>query len=193
MEQFKCDKMKIIEKINDKSFSWIDKNDFTKSDAFRSEIHISKGDNAVYDMKMLFYNLFSTLKNNFIIDNNSWWDFCLDVWNPSEDRYSYDLKEKSIETQSYLKMLYNCDIDVGYEGLCKCNDWDFFLTIILNCIITHISPYSPLFCDVKNEFFFYFHHTSSIGLYYKHHTPKIEDIFTKSNMFSYDVISNTLD
>jgi hypothetical protein len=108
--------------------------------------------------------------------NKSWWDFCLDTWNIDTDEYNYELKNKSEESLAYIELLIASGIYTGYSGCCKCNDWGSFLPIILDCVTSHIAPYSPRFCDVENEFFFYFHHTGSIGLYYKKDNDVIKGI-----------------
>jgi hypothetical protein len=118
----------------------------------------------VEELISLFYTLFGNLKNNLLIYNKSWWDFCLDTWDPNTDGYNCDLKDKSEESREYLEMLKESGIEIGYTGCCKCEYWDKYLPIILKCITSHIAPYSPRFCDVENEFFFYFHHTGSIGI-----------------------------
>lgn len=115
----------------------------------------------------MFYTLFQGIKNDIKVYNHSWWDFCLDTWNPNADEYDYELKGKSSETKDYLIMLTESSIEHGYSGTCSCNNWDKFLVIALACVVTHQAPYSPIFYNEKNDFFFYFHHTGSIGFYYK--------------------------
>lgn len=53
------------------------------------------------------------------------------------------------------------------KGLCKSLNWDKFLPIILDCMLSHKAPYSIMIYVPSHDFVFYFHHTGSIGLYYE--------------------------
>ncbi len=128
----------------------------------------------------LFYSLFGDSKGRLIIYNKSWWDFCLDAWDLDKDQYNYDLEGKSAETQEYLKILKESGIQANYSGCCVCMDWDRFLFVVLECIINRKAPYIPLFCDVENKYFFSFHHTGSIGIYYKEENNVIKQILSKA-------------
>jgi hypothetical protein len=55
------------------------------------------------------------------------------------------------------------------------------LLIILKCIVSHQAPYSPIFYDEVNDFFFYFHHSGSIGLYYKIENETIKNILENAS------------
>ena len=124
----------------------------------------------------MFYTLFGGAKSNIKVYNPSWWDYCLDTWNAKSDKYDYELEGKSDESKDYLIMLKESSIENSYSGTCICNNWDKFLSIILACIVTNIAPYSPVFYDEENDFFFYFHHSGSIGFYYKIRNEVVEKI-----------------
>ena len=94
--------------------------------------------------------------------------------------YDYDIKNKSKETVSYLNMLSESGIEKGYMGVCKCIHWREFLQAIIPCITSHKALYSPIFYSEKENFFFYFHHSGSIGLYYKKQTVTIMEVLTKA-------------
>lgn len=161
--------MKTLDKITNQNFplTWANLDSFTESKGHRLEIYLFENENLREGLILMFYTLFRTIKDNIKIFNASWWDYCLDTWDVKEDKDNYELDGKSIETKNYLIMLKESFIEPGYSGICSCNDWNNFLSISLTCILTHIAPYSPIFFDEKNDFFFYFHHTGSIGFYYK--------------------------
>jgi hypothetical protein len=119
---------------------------------------------------------------------NSWGDFCLDTWDQKKDEYNYALEGKSPETKDYLNMLKESFIEHDYVGACTCNDWNRFLLIELACIVTNQAPYSHIFYDERKNFFFYFHHTGSIGLYYEVETEAIKGIISAANQ-DYDVVN----
>ncbi len=172
---------KIIKETGDGfPFKWANLDSYRDSEACRKEIYLKNPNKIVDGLMLMFSLLFRQSINNIIVYNKSWWDFCLDTWDFENDNYNYDLKGKSIETQEYLRVLIESHIQIGYSGCCICNNWDRFLKVILNCVVTHQAPYSPLFCDIRNNYFFYFHHTGSIGLYYKEENSIIKDILLKS-------------
>ncbi|MDX2048321.1 MAG: hypothetical protein SFU87_16140 [Chitinophagaceae bacterium] len=161
--------MRILEKVKAKNipFSWVNIDYLPDSIAKHKEIYLVDEHNKVEGLIFLFYSLFGDLKDDIVIFHQSWWDFCLDTWNFQKDEYDYEVATKSLETQKYLSLLFESDIEVGYSGCCKCKDWNKYLLIIIECIVSHQAPYSPLFFDLKNEFFFYLHHSGSVGIYYK--------------------------
>jgi hypothetical protein len=161
-------------------FEWADTNFFRNSVAYRKEIYLKEQNNLIENLVFLFHSLFGCVKNKLLIYNEAWWNFCLDTWNINTDEYNYDLEGKSVETQKYLRMLKQSQLQLDYSGCCVCKEWDFFLYIVLECIINQKAPYSPLFCDMENKFFFYFHETGSIGLYYKEENDVIQQILTKA-------------
>ena len=117
------------------------------------------------------------------IYNDSWWDFCLDTWNPNTDQYDYSLEDKSDETKQYLTMLRESSIELGFSGSCKCLNWDKFLSIVLTCLLSHKAPYSPIFYNKIHNFFFYFHHSQSIGFYFKDDSNTIVSILNRARIF----------
>jgi hypothetical protein len=100
-------------------------------------------------------------------DEFKWGDFCIETWNIHLDKYDYSLKDKSQETVEYLKMLINSSIEFDYSGYCDCSDWDKFLNLILNCLYSHVAPYSFLFHIPNSNFAFYLHHSKGLGLFFK--------------------------
>lgn len=175
--------MKIIDKVSGINFpfEWVNLSCYKDSKANRVEIYL-KEDIDDFDTNLihLFNSFFKRIENEILIYDKSWWNLTLDTWNIETDEYDYALDNKSDLTQKYMRMLLNSDIEVGYSGVCKCNDWDNFLKIILPTIRTHIAPYSPIFFNIENDFFFYFHHTGSIGLYYKEENKLIRNILKVS-------------
>ena len=77
-------------------------------------------------------------------------DFCIDIWDIKNDDYDYSTKGKSEPTAKYLQMLMDNNIEPEYVGICKCLDWNTFLPVILNCILAHTAPYSPMFYVQKS-------------------------------------------
>lgn len=180
--------MKTLDKIINKSFplTWANLDSYTESKGHKNEIYLINNDNFIEGLILMFNTLFRSLKSDIRLYNPSWWDYCLDTWNPDKDKYDYELEGKSAETKDYLIMLRESSIEIGYSGICKCNDWDKFLSITLTCIVNHIAPYSPIFYDEENDFFFYFHHSGSIGFYYKVRNEIVEKILSISKG-KYDV------
>ncbi|HLV39854.1 hypothetical protein [Xanthomarina sp.] len=180
--------MKTLDKITNQSFplTWANLDSYTESKGHKNEIYLINNDNLIEGLILMFYTLFRSIKSDIRLYDPSWWDCCLDTWDPDEDKYDYELEGKSDETKDYLIMLRESSIEIGYSGICKCNDWNKFLSIILTCIVTHIAPYSPVFYDEENDFFFYFHHSGSIGFYYKERNEIVEKILSISKD-EYDV------
>ncbi|MCD0488083.1 hypothetical protein LPB86_07570 [Pedobacter sp. MC2016-14] len=145
--------------------SWICVDFLPDSSCCKNEIYLKEG-LIIEGLIEMFYDIFKKYKKNIQIYNYSWWDFCLDTWDPRTDQYDYELSRKSEETKWYLQILFDSSIEIGYDALCICNDWNIFLKAILKCLTTHKAPYSPIFFDRSNNFFFYFHHSGSIGIYY---------------------------
>ncbi|PRD44536.1 hypothetical protein [Sphingobacterium haloxyli] len=180
--------MKTLDKITNQNFPlpWVDLDSYMESKGDKIEIYLIEKRNLVEGLILMFYTLFRTGKSNIKVYMPSWWDYCLDTWDIKNDRYDYELEGKSIETKDYLLMLKESSIELGYSGICSCNDWDKFLSITLTCIVTHKAPYSPIFYDEENDFFFYFHHTGSMGFYYKTRNEVVEKILNISKR-EYDV------
>ncbi len=174
--------MKILQKLTTSNFpfKWVDITFLPNSAGIRKEIYVINNEDTVDELVLLFYSLFGNIKNEILIYDSYWWDFCLDTWNISTNEYDYEIEGKSIETGNYLQMLKDSDIEIGFSGSCECNDWDKFLTIILRCIINHTAPYSPKFYHNQYDFFFYFHHTGSIGLYYSSENEAVKKILEKA-------------
>lgn len=175
--------MKTLDEIKNQKFPlpWVNLDSYSESKGSKVEVYLVTNENLIEGLILMFHTLFQARKNNIKVFNPSWWDFCLDTWNVNEDKYDYELNGKSLESRDYLIMLKDSKIEIDYSGICKCNDWDKFLSITLSCIITNQAPYSPVFYDEESNFFFYFHHTGSIGFYYKTKNEVVERILRIAN------------
>lgn len=165
-------KMILLEKIgsiNSSEFpmKWVNRDYFPDSKGYKLEIYLEDTSNLLQELILMFYSLFGNLKKEIFIYDKSYWDFCLETWNINSEKYDYTLEGKSKDVKKYLMMLEGSNIDKEYSGSCKCLNWDAYLPIVLNCIINQKAPCSPIYYNLENEFFFYFHHTGSIGFYYK--------------------------
>lgn len=169
--------MKVIQKIENKRFplKWANLNNYPESHAYKKEIYLKNEDNISEELINLFFNLFHKYESNILIYNDSWWDFTIDTWDYNNEIYDYNLKNKSKETIDYLLMLSSSYINKGYSGICMCHDWKIFLETIMPCIISVKALYSPIFFNEKENFFFYFHHSGSIGFYYEKENENILD------------------
>lgn len=167
--------MSILKKVEVRKLppTWISVDFLPDSNSYKNEIYLPKEGCLDWDLRKMFYDIFGGYKKDIQIYNYSWWDFCLDTWNPITEQYDYEMQGKSEETKSYLQILSDSNIEIGYDALCNCENWDFFLKVILTCLITHKAPYSPIFFDHSSNFFFYFHHSGSIGFYYLEQTDTI--------------------
>ena len=188
--------MKAIEKINDKDFpfSWANVKAYRASDAHRKEIYLTENGDLIEGLMFLFYALFGKYKDEIFVYSDHWWEFSLDTatfeTDPAVDMkpvsYDYSPEGKSEETKAYLALLRDADIEIGYEGSCRCLNWDTFLPTVLRCVVNHTAPYSPVFYNKENQFFFYFHHSGSIGMYYREHNDMIDSILDAA-MKEYEV------
>lgn len=174
--------MKIIEKVKTDAFpfDWVNLECYPDSQGYRTEVYLKDEGDVTTNLIFMFYELFASEKDNISIYNNSWFDFTLDTFNIESKEVDYTLENKSEPTKKYLQMLIDGYIEPSYSGSCKCLDWDMFLSIVLECITSYIAPYSHLFYNEKQEYFFYFHHTGSIGFYYKKLLPSVSKIIERS-------------
>jgi hypothetical protein len=180
--------MKTLDEIKNKKFplTWANLDSYSESKGSKVEIYLVDKNNLIEGLLLMFYTLFGNVKSNIKLYSPSWWDFCLDTWDVKEDKYDYGLDGKSVESKDYLMMLKESAIDIDYSGICICNDWENFLKIILTCIIAHKAPYSHIFYDEECSYFFYFHHSGSIGFYYKIQNEVVENVLSIANN-EYDV------
>lgn len=180
--------MEILKKVDSHSFplTWVNLDYMPESNGYKAEISLVERESMIEGLVQMFISLFRSTKDSIKIYNSSWWDFCLDTWNPINDRYDYEPEGKSNESKAYLQMLKNSGIQLGFSGTCHCENWDAFLTVILPCIITNQAPYSPIFYSVENDFFFYFHHTGSIGFYFTTKGDLVTEILSAAKE-KYDV------
>ncbi|SBV94009.1 conserved hypothetical protein [uncultured Dysgonomonas sp.] len=176
--------MRIIRETGQKKFplKWANLKNYPKSKAYRKEIYLKNDNDLVVELKGLFYNLFDKYKTDILIYDSSWWNFTLDTWNIQNNTYDYSVENKSKETKGYLSMLGNSEIEKGYSGVCECLDWEKYLQIVIPCIVFHEAPYSHIFYNEIENFFFYFHHTGSIGLYYEEESETMLNILNLAEM-----------
>lgn len=189
--------MPVLEKINYhfENTIWVDstRNSLPFKDGYKLEIFHQDSKDGIQDLVKMFTDLFAFGKNNLIIGkfplDTQWGAFCIDSYNIGTNEINYDFISSSNETIAYLNMLLESGINFDYMGVCKCNDWSFFLDVILRCIILHIAPYSPCIYNIRDKYFFYFHHTISIGVLYKERSEAIEEIIAISQKNGYVVDS----
>lgn len=167
--------VKVLNKLGsqDLPLKWVNLDYLPDSKGYKIEIYLKDEHLLSEGLILMFHTLFQNVLEDIRVYNTSWWDFCLDTWDFNSDNHNYELEGKSIESTEYLIMLQKSNIDEGYSGICKCENWDKFLSVILACILTHQAPFSPIFYNEKNDFFFYFHHTGSIGFYFKSENEEI--------------------
>lgn len=158
----------MLESLNMPNFplKWAKTEYLRENTSPRREIYLKDRRDTENDLISLFYTLFGNYKDQLLVYDKLWWHFCISVWNIHADTNNFEPEDKSDQCGAYLNMLKESGIDREYTGCCKCNSWDVFLPVVLKCILSHEAPYSPLFVDPSNGFFFYFHHTGSIGIYY---------------------------
>ncbi len=172
--------------LKEQPFSWLDTNYLPDSVSERIEIYLGEEEGGSSALLLMFNRLFYELSDDLLIYNKSWWAFCIDTWDINSNQFIFETEAFSNETKSYLRLLRNSNLDKDFEGCCKCTNWDLFLSIVLECLLKHIAPYSPLFLNLGEEFAFYFHHSGSIGLYYKSENPVVERIVTRASAL-YDI------
>lgn len=161
--------MRIIEKRNclEFPFDWINLDFYPESEGKKIEIISKKTENKKENMIDMFNKIFIALDQSIYIYFSSWWDYTLDTWNIQSDNFDYSKNNKHITSKKYINLLEKSEIEIGYSGCCSCNDYVAFLKISLNPLLQKKAPYSHLFFNVENNYFFYYHHTGEIGLYYK--------------------------
>lgn len=168
-------------------FKWIDLDDLRESNGYRLEGYLNSN-YTIEHLILMFYDLFGACKNDLVIYESGWGDFCLDTWNVHNDTYDYSLENKTAESKEYILMLQESNIAPNYVGCCSCNNWDKYLYTTLNCILNHVAPYGQKIFHLNAEFFFYFHHSYSMGFYFKEKNAIIDNILKKlNNSDEYDV------
>lgn len=170
---------------------WANLDSYRDSKGSRIEVYLPEVDDptvrqTVDGLVSMFHTLFGGLEDNIKVYDRSWWNYCLDTWDFANDKHVYDSVDMSAETQDYLALPKKSAIDIVYAGVCRCTDWNTFLAISLACVVTHGAPYSHIYFNEQNDFFFYFHHTGSIGLYYRERNQVIDDILGVASRL-YDV------
>ncbi len=191
--------MKVIKKyrsINFKGFDWLDFDYLPDSKGYKFEIYFDEPKDLVSESILFFYSLFKNFFTDILIKNfgqdGEWGNFCLDTWDMEHDRYDYSPDNKEEPTASYLAMLQDSEIEPDYTGFCKCTDWDKFLYVTLQCVMRHTAPYSMMFYVPNHEFVFYFHHSGSIGIYYKELNDGVKNVIERIRIENLE-IKNTND
>lgn len=179
--------MKIIKKYNKNDFSgytWLNFDSLSKSDGYKLEVYLNDSKDIVSDLIVIFHELFGKYKSEILVSDfkpdGKWGDFCLDTWDIESEKSDYSPDNKQEPTASYLAMLRDSGIEPIYSGFCKCLDWDKFLNVMLHCVLQHTAPYSMMFYVPDYKFVFYFHHTASLGIYYKELNVEIKHIIKKA-------------
>lgn len=190
--------MKILRKVSSNRFNgfdWLNFDYLPDSEGYKFEIYLDQIDNLVPYFVSHFYSLFGQLSDELVIGtfaNCMWGDFCLDTWDVQNDRYDYSSSNKGEPTASYLDMLHDSEIEPNYQGYCQCVDWNIFLYVTLSCVIKHTAPYSMMFYAPTYEFVYYFHHSGSLGVYYREFNDEIKMIIRKAKEENLE-INNTND
>ncbi len=170
-------------------FGWLNFDNFRQGKGYGFQLYFPESKNITnQDLIAVFHALFEPFLNNLTIallepgtsEEGGWGDFCLETWNIQQDTYDYSPEGKSPETARYLEMLQASHIEPSYDGLGYCQYWDQFLSITLDCVMTHKALYSFDFYELTNQFLFYFHHTRSLGIYYKQFNDAIMHILQQA-------------
>ncbi len=166
-----------------KGFDWLDFDYLPDSEGYKFEIYFKDSNDQVSQSILFFYSLFKIFLSDILIKNfghdAEWGNFCLDTWNIDNDRYDYSPDNKKEPTASYLAMLKDSEIEPEYTGFCECIDWDKFLHVTLHCVMAHAAPYSMMFYVPSYELVFYFHHSGSIGVYYRELNSGVKHIIER--------------
>lgn len=187
--------MRLLEKTRFNAYSWLNFESLPDSKGYKFELY-PNSDLNITELVLLFYSLFKKFIDGLQIGqfgkNAEWGDFCVDTWDLHHNRYDYSPEGKSKSTSAYLNMLIANEIEPDYNGFCKSLNWEKFLPIILDCILSHTASYSVMIYAPNDEFVFYFHHTGSIGVYYKELNNGVMHIIEKAKAEDLE-IKNTND
>ncbi|MFZ6014586.1 MAG: hypothetical protein ACOYXT_29875 [Bacteroidota bacterium] len=186
--------MRVIEKVNFEAFNWLNFESLPDSNGFKFELY-PKTEGTIDGLMLVFYDLFGRLKNDLVIGqfgiDSRWGDFCIDTWDIENDRYDYSPGDKSESTSNYLRMLAENEVNAEYTGFVKCRDWDKFLPVILDCVLSHTAPYSVMVYAPDHELVFYFHHTGSLGVYYKELNNEVRCVLQKAKEEDMEIVNYT--
>lgn len=171
-----------LTKTDFQPFDWLDFEMLTNSDGYKFEIYPSNS-NSSENLFSIFVKLFGRYSDELIIGqfaDAEWGDYCIDTWDLENEKYDYSPVGKSAQTSRYLKLLSDNEIEPSYKGYCKTFDWDTVLPVFLECVLNHVANYSIMIYSPSNEFVFYFHHTNSVGVYYRDSNKAISDIVSSA-------------
>ena len=179
--------MRILEKYSSKDFKgfdWLNFDYLPLSESYIMEVYFKESEDLVLQSILSFHLLFRDILSDILINtfrpDSEWGTFCLDTWDIENDIYDYSPTNKQEPTASYLLMLIDNKIEPEYSGFCKCHDWNRFLYVTLHCVMKHVAPYSMMFYLRDEKIAFYFHHTGSIGIYYKELNEEVKNIIRKT-------------
>ena len=194
--------MILTPKAKTPDFSWFNYDDFSSSDAHRIELYcyldnnekaISQYEDTINKNRLIdFFKLFFLNSiDNIVIGQDTpdgiWGGFTTDVWKLNGDSFVFNSNGVlSEETNNYLNLLQESHISFDYKGFCTCSDYNIFLNIILDCVLKNIAPYSPLFYNISREIVLYFHHTYSVGIYYRN-TILIDEIKRNAKIIGLEI------
>lgn len=172
-------------------FDWLNFDYLPESNGFKFELYFKEPGDLVSQSILYFHLLFNSLFNEILVQtfrpNSEWGNFCIDTWDIERDKYDYSPENKQEPTASYLAMLRDNHIEPHYSGFCKCFDWDKFLYVTLHCVMEHTAPYSMMFYVPNKEFVFYFHHTGSLGIYYKELNEEIKGVILRADVENLEI------
>jgi hypothetical protein len=174
------------------TLDWFDFDEPMKSNATKIELYLSdiiSGNLQIVLLKKVFFEIFAGKLDSIYITqekiNADWGGLPLDVWVLQDNEFIFDNSgEISDISRDYLSYLDQSHVEYDYQGVCKCNDWQRFLNIIIPGVLNQIFIYSPKILDVENNMILYFHHSGSIGIYFnKRFTlPYIRNIASRYNL-----------
>ena len=175
---------------NSSAFDWFNYDYYPDSNGHKFELYLHEHrTKSIKQLIELFEVLFSEVKDQIIIGQSKvgeeWGGFCMDTWDMNRQENNYDFSKLSSVTIDYLNLLLDSRIEFDYRGFCRCHDWEHFLRVILGAIISHKAPYSPLFYNISSDYIFYFHHTFSIGLFYRKQNDAVETILEQQKRNGY--------
>lgn len=173
---------KLLQKTNKSvfPFEWIDFERLRNSQSFRLEIYLNEDvEDYQIGLEELFVTLFSQHKKSLNIYYDNWGDFAYEDLDP-DDLASFANEGTPFVPFGYTEVLEDSKIEKTYVGSCECLDWDSFIKLEIKYVVKWRAMYGHYFFSPDCEFFFYFHHTGSIGFYYKEENSQVREILSKA-------------